>query len=133
MGFCLPTYTTYTTASQCIHQLTIVHHRFHKCWKVHHCGHFDHHLVTVSKSSPTPTPQPVDMLMCEEGERYCKVCGDKAVYVNYGALTCDSCKTFFRRQNLHPKVSLLCNCINCVTILLALVTRLFNALHLSRL
>ena len=40
-----------------------------------------------------------------EADRYCKVCGDKAVYVNYGALTCDSCKTFFRRQNLHPKVS----------------------------
>lgn len=39
-----------------------------------------------------------------EADRYCKVCGDKAVYVNYGALTCDSCKTFFRRQNLHPKV-----------------------------
>lgn len=48
------------------------------------------------------------MMEAVEVDRYCKVCGDKAVYVNYGALTCDSCKTFFRRQNLHPKVSLDC-------------------------
>lgn len=35
----------------------------------------------------------------------CKVCGDRAFYVFYGALACDSCRTFFRRQVLQNKVS----------------------------
>lgn len=35
---------------------------------------------------------------------FCKVCGDKANIINYGALVCQSCKTFFRRNGLHPEV-----------------------------
>ncbi|CAF3199542.1 unnamed protein product [Rotaria socialis] len=31
-------------------------------------------------------------------EGYCLVCGDTARIVNYGALSCASCKTFFRRR-----------------------------------
>ena len=63
-----------------------------------------HHQQVLQPPPLTPASvqhqqQPV------EQERHCKVCGDRAVYVNYGALTCDSCKTFFRRQNLQPKVS----------------------------
>jgi len=34
----------------------------------------------------------------------CQVCGDKASIINYGALSCQSCKTFFRRNALHPEV-----------------------------
>lgn len=34
----------------------------------------------------------------------CQVCGDKANIVNYGALSCQSCKTFFRRNGFHPEV-----------------------------
>jgi hypothetical protein len=35
---------------------------------------------------------------------FCQVCGEKASIINYGALSCQSCKTFFRRNALHPKV-----------------------------
>jgi hypothetical protein len=34
----------------------------------------------------------------------CQVCGDKARVVNYGALSCPSCKTFFRRHGFHAEV-----------------------------
>ncbi|CAF3113694.1 unnamed protein product [Rotaria socialis] len=33
----------------------------------------------------------------------CQVCGDKAHIFNYGALSCASCKTFFRRHGFHPE------------------------------
>lgn len=41
---------------------------------------------------------------CEPIKKLCKICGDKAAYHNYGVLTCDSCKTFFRRQIIDKKV-----------------------------
>jgi hypothetical protein len=34
----------------------------------------------------------------------CQICGDKASFVNYGAFSCQSCKTFFRRRGFHPEV-----------------------------
>ncbi|CAF2942990.1 unnamed protein product [Rotaria sp. Silwood2] len=34
---------------------------------------------------------------------YCKVCGDDATIINYGALSCQSCKTFFRRNGFRPE------------------------------
>lgn len=34
----------------------------------------------------------------------CQVCGDSASIYNYGALSCQSCKTFFRRNASHPYV-----------------------------
>ncbi len=36
--------------------------------------------------------------------KLCQICGDKASVVNYGALSCQSCKTFFRRNGFHPQV-----------------------------
>ncbi len=35
----------------------------------------------------------------------CQVCGDSASINNYGALTCSSCRTFFRRNGFYTKVS----------------------------
>lgn len=37
----------------------------------------------------------------------CQVCGDKAHVANYGALSCPSCKIFFRRHGFHPEVCIL--------------------------
>ena len=34
----------------------------------------------------------------------CLVCGDEARFNNYGALSCLSCKTFFRRNGFRPEV-----------------------------
>ena len=34
----------------------------------------------------------------------CQVCGDKASIFNYGGLACQSCKVFFHRNGLCPKV-----------------------------
>ncbi|KAL3316885.1 Nuclear receptor subfamily 2 group F member 5 [Cichlidogyrus casuarinus] len=31
-------------------------------------------------------------------DKQCKVCGDKAITHNFGQLTCESCKAFFRRN-----------------------------------
>jgi hypothetical protein len=62
----------------------------------------------LSVSSPPP-PQ----INCDKAPRQaknainsgiCQVCGDKASIVNYGALSCQSCKIFFRRNGLHPQV-----------------------------
>jgi hypothetical protein len=39
----------------------------------------------------------------------CQVCGDKARIINYGALSCSSCKTFFRRHGFHIQVEFRCN------------------------
>lgn len=36
----------------------------------------------------------------------CIVCGDKALGYNFNALTCESCKAFFRRNALKDKVGL---------------------------
>lgn len=37
---------------------------------------------------------------------YCEVCGDKARGCNFDAITCASCKEFFRRNAFKEKVSL---------------------------
>ena len=39
-----------------------------------------------------------------KGSKLCTVCGDKALGYNFNALTCESCKAFFRRNALKNKV-----------------------------
>ena len=41
-----------------------------------------------------------------ELSKICGVCGDKALGYNFNALTCESCKAFFRRNALRTKVML---------------------------
>lgn len=43
----------------------------------------------------------------QEGRRRqktCRVCGDHATGYNFNVITCESCKAFFRRNALRPKV-----------------------------
>ena len=39
-------------------------------------------------------------------DKICLVCGDKALGYNFNAITCESCKAFFRRNALKSDVSL---------------------------
>lgn len=40
----------------------------------------------------------------EGRSKKCAVCGDKALGYNFNAITCESCKAFFRRNALKTKV-----------------------------
>ena len=40
----------------------------------------------------------------EKSNKVCAVCGDKALGYNFNAVTCESCKAFFRRNALKDKV-----------------------------
>ena len=42
----------------------------------------------------------------EKSPKVCAVCGDKALGYNFNAVTCESCKAFFRRNALKDKVSI---------------------------
>ena len=37
-------------------------------------------------------------------EKTCRVCGDRALGCNFDAISCESCKAFFRRNALKEKV-----------------------------
>jgi len=41
----------------------------------------------------------------EKDEKVCAVCGDKAIGCNFDAISCESCKAFFRRNALKQSVS----------------------------
>jgi hypothetical protein len=63
--------------------------------------------VSREMSSESPPPEDDD----ESGpggarcNKVCGVCGDKAFGYNFNAVTCESCKAFFRRNALKNKVS----------------------------
>ncbi|KAL4232321.1 zinc ion binding [Mactra antiquata] len=40
----------------------------------------------------------------DKDDRVCRVCGDKALGFNFNAMTCESCKAFFRRNAIKDKV-----------------------------
>lgn len=58
-------------------------------------------FASSSSSSPSRTPNTKRPLLM------CAVCGSGTHYSYYGALVCDPCRTFFRRQVLACRVSLL--------------------------
>lgn len=41
-----------------------------------------------------------------EANKTCGVCGDKALGYNFNAVSCESCKAFFRRNALRNKVNI---------------------------
>lgn len=49
---------------------------------------------------PTHTKRKIK---CKE-DKICKVCGDTALGYNFDAITCESCKAFFRRNAIREKV-----------------------------
>ena len=60
---------------------------------VHHNGSVPQ-APAAAESHSTPRPS-----------KECGVCGDKALGYNFNAITCESCKAFFRRNALKTKVS----------------------------
>lgn len=46
---------------------------------------------------------PSDIFKCSDNKT-CAVCGDVALGYNFNAVTCESCKAFFRRNALKDKV-----------------------------
>ena len=48
----------------------------------------------------------------EKSPKVCAVCGDKALGYNFNAVTCESCKAFFRRNALKDKVISISQCGN---------------------
>ena len=54
------------------------------------------------------------------GERICRVCGDKAVAHNFDVITCESCKTFFRRNARKTQAAIFL-CLLCPSPLLCLL------------
>ena len=67
-------------------------------------------LVKMSSSPPPAGASDGDASSASAGGKggkmkVCSVCGDKALGYNFNALTCESCKAFFRRNAVKNKVS----------------------------
>jgi len=45
-------------------------------------------------------------------DRLCVVCGDKALGCNFDAVSCESCKAFFRRNAFKESVRLTAVCVH---------------------
>lgn len=58
-------------------------------------------MAATDGSSSTHNPQPSES---GAAKKICLVCGDKALGYNFNAITCESCKAFFRRNALKQKV-----------------------------
>jgi ribosomal protein S14 len=61
-------------------------------------------LSTTFSSSQTSCSQIPNQMITTSKTRSCQVCGNPARFVNYGALTCQSCRAFFRRHGHRSKV-----------------------------
>ena len=68
-----------------------------------------HTVVITTASSTTGTTPSGKRKMKGKDEKVCSVCGDKALGCNFDAISCESCKAFFRRNALRDKVSVYLN------------------------
>ena len=66
--------------------------------------------MAVVQGSTSPQLPPIDDDFSSGGKRQetkkCGVCGDRALGYNFNAITCESCKAFFRRNALKNKVGI---------------------------
>ena len=46
----------------------------------------------------------LSMTKGDKGDKFCSICGDRALGCNFDAISCESCKAFFRRNALKQKV-----------------------------
>ncbi len=81
--------------------------------------------------SPSPSVI-ITMPIKLDPNNVCKVCGDKAYINNYGALSCSSCKIFFRRNGFHPEVCILCLTVNINFFLFFSFFRIFVNVNLMK-
>ena len=65
----------------------------------------DLHCFTVGSSSDCSNCPSTSSSRRRDGKK-CAVCGDHAVGFNFGAIACESCKAFFRRNALRASVGL---------------------------
>ena len=65
-------------------------------------------METDEEQSPQQQGRKKQRKRPREDEKVCRVCGDKALAHNFDAITCESCKAFFRRNALRTEVSCLC-------------------------
>ncbi len=53
---------------------------------------------------PHPPPSKICKSLKKSFDLYCVICEDRAIGFNYDALTCASCKAFFRRNAQYDPV-----------------------------
>lgn len=72
----------------------------------------DDFLAELSSSSTEEPPLPMKKKVGRRVSKQsvCLVCGDVARIINYGALCCQACKTFFRRNASNINVCHLHSC-----------------------
>jgi len=68
-------------------------------------------------------------VLASKGDKFCSVCGDRALGCNFDAVSCESCKAFFRRNALKQKVYNHVACLDtvCASVIFPLVLFAFYA------
>ncbi|XP_037067861.1 vitamin D3 receptor-like [Pollicipes pollicipes] len=59
---------------------------------------------SMAETEPPPPAAAAGSPAAARPVKECGVCGDKALGYNFNAITCESCKAFFRRNALKTKV-----------------------------
>lgn len=78
---------------------TLLHVHWCKCDSVFFWQYYGRDAASKREQKRRPKPKDGTLLICG-------VCGDKALGYNFDAITCESCKAFFRRNALKAKVKI---------------------------